>query len=111
MRFRGAGAFMRRRTFHANHNRCDACCERNHDRLAGDGSATNSQDEADKGVKTRNSSESGYVADQEKPGSSAHAPGRPGTAPPTQTTGEASRDPTVKEMNVKEKDKVERMGK
>jgi hypothetical protein len=41
------------------------------------------QDEADKGVKTRNSGESGYVADQEKPGSSAHAPGRPDTAPQT----------------------------
>ncbi|MGY3608334.1 MULTISPECIES: hypothetical protein [unclassified Bradyrhizobium] len=29
----------------------------------------------------------------------------------TQTTGEGSRDPTVKDMNVKEKGKVERMGK
>jgi hypothetical protein len=29
----------------------------------------------------------------------------------TQTTGEGSRDPTVREMNVKEKGKVERMGK
>jgi hypothetical protein len=61
------------------------------------------QDEADKGAKTRQSGESGYVGMEEKPGSSAHAPG--------QTTGEGSRDPTVKEMNVKEKDKVERMGK
>jgi hypothetical protein len=69
------------------------------------------QNEADKGAKTRQSGESGYVGEQEKPGSSAHAPGRPDTAPPTQTTGEASRDPTLKEMNVKEKDKVERMGK
>jgi hypothetical protein len=34
------------------------------------------------------SGESGYVADQEKPGSSAHAPGRPDTAP--QTTGSGS---------------------
>ena len=41
------------------------------------------QDEADKGVKTRSSGESGYVADQEKPGSSAHAPGRPDTAQQT----------------------------
>ena len=35
-------------------------------------------------------------------------------APPastTQTTGEAPRDPTVKQMNEKEKDKVERGGK
>jgi hypothetical protein len=46
------------------------------------------QEEADKGAKTRNSGESGYVADQEKPGSSAHAPGRPDTAPPT--TGSAT---------------------
>jgi hypothetical protein len=38
----------------------------------------------------------------------------PNTAPPattTQTTGEAPRDPTVKQMNEKEKDKVERGGK
>jgi hypothetical protein len=69
------------------------------------------QEEADKGVKTRQSGESGYVGEQEKPGSSAHAPGRPDTTPPTQTTGEASRDPAAKEMNAKEKGKVERMGK
>jgi hypothetical protein len=61
------------------------------------------QDEADKGAKTRQSGESGYVGEQEKSGSSAHPPGR--------TTGEASRDPTVKEMNAKEKGKVEKMGK
>jgi hypothetical protein len=35
------------------------------------------QDEADKGVKTRNSGESGFVADQEKPGAAAHPPGQP----------------------------------
>ena len=38
----------------------------------------------------------------------------PNNAPPattTQTTGEAPRDPTIKEMNQKEKDKVEREGK
>ena len=33
------------------------------------------QTEADKGVKTRNSGESGYVADQDKPGAASHAPG------------------------------------
>lgn len=44
------------------------------------------QREADKGVKTRNSGESGYVADQEKPGASAHPPGQPGSG---QTTGSA----------------------
>lgn len=42
------------------------------------------QREADKGVKTRNSGESGYVADQEKPGASAHPPGQPESG---QTTG------------------------
>ena len=38
----------------------------------------------------------------------------PNNAPPattTQTTGEAPRDPIVKQMNEKEKDKVERGGK
>ncbi len=35
------------------------------------------QRDADKGVKTRNSGESGYVADQDKQGASAHPPGRP----------------------------------
>ena len=38
----------------------------------------------------------------------------PDNAPPattTQTTGETPRDPTVKQMNEKEKDKVERGGK
>jgi hypothetical protein len=36
------------------------------------------------------------------------------SAPPastTQTTGQASQDPTVKEMNEKERDKVDRQGK
>ena len=41
------------------------------------------QREADKGIKTRNSGESGYVADQDKPGASSHAPGQP------ETTGSA----------------------
>ena len=35
------------------------------------------QEEADKGVKTRNSGESGLVSDQEKPGSTARPPGQP----------------------------------
>ena len=40
------------------------------------GQATDqNQQDADKGLKTRNSGESGYVGDQEKPGSSAHPPG------------------------------------
>jgi hypothetical protein len=45
------------------------------------------QREADKGVKTRNSGESGYVADQDRPGASAHPPGRPESE---QTTGSTS---------------------
>src|SRR3979490_2533250 len=37
------------------------------------------QDEADKGVKTRNSGDSGYVGEQERPGASSHVPGQPDT--------------------------------
>jgi hypothetical protein len=40
-------------------------------------SAQNQQSEADKGIKTRNSGESGYVGEQDKPGNSATPPGRP----------------------------------
>jgi predicted lipid-binding transport protein (Tim44 family) len=46
------------------------------------------QEEADKGAKTRQSGESGYVGEQEKPGASPHAPGRTDAAPPT--TGSAT---------------------
>jgi hypothetical protein len=46
------------------------------------------QDEADKSVKTRNSGESGFVADQEKAGASAHPPGQPEKS--TTGTGSAS---------------------
>ncbi|TAI62476.1 hypothetical protein [Bradyrhizobium sp. Leo170] len=46
------------------------------------------QEEADKGAKTRQSGESGYVGEQEKPGASTHPPGRTDTAPPT--TGSAT---------------------
>jgi hypothetical protein len=46
------------------------------------------QDEADKSVKTRNSGESGFVADQEKPGAAAHPPGQPEKS--TTGTGSAS---------------------
>lgn len=42
------------------------------------------QREADKGIATRNSGDSGYVADQPSPGASAHPPGQP-----EQTTGSA----------------------
>ena len=50
------------------------------------------QEEADKGAKTRQSGESGYVGEQEKPGAAAHAPGKTDTAPPT--TGSATGTPT-----------------
>ncbi|NOJ43247.1 hypothetical protein [Bradyrhizobium australiense] len=43
------------------------------------------QEEADKGIKTRDSGQSGFVAEQEKPGASAHPPGQP--HPSSQTTG------------------------
>ncbi|GIQ75131.1 hypothetical protein BraRD5C2_35720 [Bradyrhizobium sp. RD5-C2] len=42
--------------------------------------AQNQQSEADKGVKTRNSGESGYVGDQNNPGAAATPPGRPAAA-------------------------------
>jgi hypothetical protein len=45
------------------------------------------QRDADKGAKTRNSGESGYVADQDKAGASAHPPGRPESG---QTTGSSN---------------------
>jgi hypothetical protein len=48
------------------------------------------KDQADKGVKTRNSGESGYVADEEKPGASAHPPGQPDKSGNQTTTGERS---------------------
>ena len=46
------------------------------------------QEEADKGAKTRQSGESGYVGEQEKPGASARPPGKTDIAPPT--TGSAT---------------------
>ena len=46
------------------------------------------QEEADKGAKTRQSGESGYVGEQEKPGAAARPPGKTDTAPPT--TGSAT---------------------
>jgi hypothetical protein len=50
------------------------------------GPDSNMQREADKGAKTKNSGESGFVADQDKPGTSARPPGRP-----TETTGSADK--------------------
>lgn len=58
--------------------------------------AQNLQSQADKGVKTQNSGASGYVADQEKPGSAVNPPGEPNradtsggiaTAPSAQNSG------------------------
>src|SRR5205085_6549900 len=48
------------------------------------------QDDADKGVKTRDSGASGYVADQEKPGASSHPPGQPHSSSDQKTTGSSS---------------------
>jgi hypothetical protein len=44
------------------------------------------QEEADKGIKTRDSGESGFVGEQERPGASAHPPGQPNPSG-SQTTG------------------------
>ncbi|MEH2522659.1 MULTISPECIES: hypothetical protein [unclassified Bradyrhizobium] len=44
------------------------------------------QEEANKGIKTRDSGESGFVGQQETPGASAHPPGRPDSSS-SQTTG------------------------
>ena len=44
------------------------------------------QEEADKGIKTRDSGQSGFVGQQERPGASAHPPGRPDPSS-NQTTG------------------------
>ncbi len=48
--------------------------------ITGQATAQNLQNEADKGAKTRNSGESGYVGSQDRPGAAATAPGRPDTA-------------------------------
>jgi hypothetical protein len=45
------------------------------------------QEEADKGIKTRDSGESGFVGQQERPGASAHPPGRPDSGSSQTTTG------------------------
>lgn len=43
----------------------------------GNGPDEQMQRDVDKGIKTRNSGASGYVADQDKPGASAHPSGQP----------------------------------
>ena len=52
----------------------------------GSSSQQQMQDEADKGIKTRNSGESGYVGEQERPGASSHVPGQPDTKSNQTTT-------------------------
>jgi|SRR2546423_13387372 len=47
------------------------------------------QEEADKGIKTRDSGESGFVGEQERPGASAHPPGQPKPRS-SQTTGSSA---------------------
>jgi len=56
----------------------------------GSSSQQQMQDEADKGIKTRNSGESGFVSEQEKPGASSHAPGQPDTKGSQTPTGSSS---------------------
>ena len=51
--------------------------------------AQNLQTEADKGVKTRNSGESGYVGNQDRPGAASHAPGETTNAVGATTGGNA----------------------
>ena len=57
----------------------------------------NVQTDADKGIKTRNSGESGYVANQDKPGTASHAPGE------ANTVG-AARDSNSSNMNSSQAD-------
>jgi hypothetical protein len=45
------------------------------------------QEEADKGIKTRDSGESGFVGQQQTPAASAHPPGRPDPGSSQTTTG------------------------
>ena len=57
------------------------------------------QEEADKGIKTRDSGESGFVGQQERPGASAHPPGQPSTQTTTGsgagTSGDRSSEPSA----------------
>ncbi|MHC4051406.1 hypothetical protein [Bradyrhizobium sp. 25ACV] len=53
------------------------------------GVVQNVQTEADKGIKTRNSGESGYVGNQDRAGSASHAPGEP-TSTSAATTGSSA---------------------
>jgi Ni/Co efflux regulator RcnB len=59
----------------------------------GEQAGEQTQRDADKGIKTRNSGESGYVAEQDRPGASAHPPGRPES---DQTTGSTNQTGSTK---------------
>jgi hypothetical protein len=51
------------------------------------------QEEADKGIKTRDSGQSGFVGAQERPGASAHPPGQPKSTGQTTTGSGTSSSP------------------
>jgi hypothetical protein len=51
------------------------------------------QREADKGAYTRNSGESGYVADQDRPAAAGHPPGRPLSGETTTAPADEPRSP------------------
>ena len=57
------------------------------------------QEEADKGIKTRDSGESGFVGQQETPGASAHPPGRPDPSSSQSTTGSGAGTGSGSETN------------
>jgi hypothetical protein len=59
--------------------------------------STNPQSEADKGIKTENSGASGYVGEQERPGSAAHLPGDPNRA---DSSGQAATAPSAQSSGV-----------
>ncbi len=60
--------------------------------MAQTATSTSPQNEADKGIKTENSGASGYVGEQERPGSAAHLPGDPNRA---DTSGHAATAPSA----------------
>jgi hypothetical protein len=60
----------------------------------GSSSQQQMHEDADKGIKTRNSGESGYVGEQERPGASSHVRGQPDmkSSQTTTGTGNSTRD-------------------
>lgn len=59
------------------------------------GVAQNVQTQVDKGIKIRDSGESGYVGNQDRPGSASHAPGEP-TSTSGATTGSSAARQSIK---------------